>query len=193
MAPLALERALRSTSGRIRRRTLQGRSRMSASIALRDQCSTSPKPSAPSSSRARSISASMCFSLSPAGASGGRSAVHRRRRRARSVCPPARAGAARPSPARSRRGSRSSGIGSCTRAVLQVAQPYAHGEDVHLPSGIVDVVLALDIEADRIRAGSRGSRRRRPGGHGRRAAGRSDWRRRTPRSTRPPLPLLLRP
>src|SRR5882757_2112440 len=32
--------------------------------------------------------------------------------------------------------------------LLQVPKPGADGEDVHLPSGIVDVVLAADTEAD---------------------------------------------
>ncbi len=30
---------------------------------------------------------------------------------------------------------------------LQVAQPHADGENVHLPPGVVDVVLALHVEA----------------------------------------------
>ena len=41
--------------------------------------------------------------------------------------------------------------GKCDRdsAPLQVPQPQAQREDVHLAAGVVDVVLALDVEADR--------------------------------------------
>jgi hypothetical protein len=34
-------------------------------------------------------------------------------------------------------------------AQFQVAQPHRGGEDVHLPAGVVDVILAMDRKADR--------------------------------------------
>ena len=47
----------------------------------------------------------------------------------------------------SRRGSRCSGNGKCSPQALEVAQPDARREDLHLPAGVVDVVLALHREA----------------------------------------------
>src|SRR5205807_7302346 len=39
--------------------------------------------------------------------------------------------------------------GQLLPAQLQIPQPHAYGEDVHLPPGVVDVVLASDVEANR--------------------------------------------
>ncbi len=42
------------------------------------------------------------------------------------------------------------GVGDVGAALLQVAQPDAEGEDLHLPAGVVDVVLALDAVPRRL-------------------------------------------
>ena len=64
--------------------------------------------------------------------------------------------------------------------MLQIAQPDAGSQDIHLPAGVVDVIFAVDPVARSLPANWRRWRRTPRRGRGRRAAGRWGWRRRTP-------------
>ena len=111
----------------------------------RARCGSRPSPS---SSCARAMSASMCFSLSPPCGRVGRQPVEDVVRGPCGACSPcARAALSRDRRAHSRPDSRSTGTRGVSPQQLEIAQPDADREDVHLPAGIVDVVLAVHVVA----------------------------------------------
>ena len=153
---------------------------MSARMSVRPASNAARNPS-PRSSRARAITASMYRSLSPPSGSSLRQAaqhdgggapervalrrVQSRGHRAHVVA----AVAVR-------------GEGQRFAAQLEIAQPHARREDVHLPACVVHVVLAVHAPAVGLEQVRDASPRKLRGARGRRAAGRSGSRRRTRRS-----------
>ncbi len=116
---------------------------MSASIASRANSTMESNSCAPSARREFSMRPSMCLSLSPAGASGGAPSQDVRGRAPQRVTAP-RVQCLR-------HGQDVVGLVAVRRErhrfarELEIPQVNAHRQDVDLPAGVVDVVLAIEI------------------------------------------------